>query len=148
MYDNWDILLRELAKHGIKIENSKYCLFYYNGKLVRSKIKTKIKHIAKNLKENFTIFKSLWQKASEELSQCNCPIESNQSPVDHRTKNIFLQAISGLGFLGELLSDTCHDIHNYFVIESKILSKIKAASCKDIKLFTRETEANASLDRA
>jgi len=139
MHENWNTLVRELARYGVKVENAKYCLFYYEGKLVRSKIATKIKHISKNLRENFVIFKALWKTASDTLDRCD-PLESSSAePIDHRVKNIFLHAITGLSFLGELLTETCPELHNHFVMESQILSKIKAASRKDSKFFSKET---------
>lgn len=124
---NKDLLLLELQYNGISIINGAYCSFYYKGKKVKSKIKTKKQFLRNNIIQNNKIAEQILKEIKDKTKQQ----VAGQVILDIKDIKIFISSVKNLYNLVKLLTKNRQIIADF----RKILNR-------DIYSFDRQFVEN------
>jgi hypothetical protein len=135
--DTYDILLKELNHHGVKICDRFTCEYIYNGKTIKTDIKTKIKLLKKQFNDNLEIFKELMLKVSIIINNCETNFVK-ESPIDEKNIKLFISSIKETYSLLCFITENSNILYK-FSQENNILEKIRKCLNEDYLKFSKET---------
>jgi len=132
MENTWDILVKELAIHGIKLIDSGTCSILYDKKFIKLPIRNILGSIKKRTIHNGKIFEELWVELLN-LLESEQPVYE-KPPLDDITIRLFINTIKDLLNFASFLTKN-FDFENE-ELENKVTQTIRESLNKDYTQFS------------
>ncbi len=130
-------LIAQLAFYGIIVINDKQCQFNYNGKKVKSKIKTKKHYINKLYNDNLIVALQIIQ----EINKLITTQQAGQKIIDSTDMKIFVKSLKGTYDLVDILCSGSSVIKQ-FCQKKNIQKSLRESLNRDCCSFRREFTEN------
>jgi len=135
MDNMWEIIVKELSYHGIKIVNDKICQYSDENRIRTISIEKCIAIFRGKMSVNIKEFMKLWKEVGNVLNSQD--VQFYNEAIDYKSVNLFIESMKDLFKFGMFVSEN-YGCYYEAIVKTGVLNVIRNSIDKDYKQFSKE----------